>query len=182
MIIDETMVYQVKGLKYSYDGEVGIDAKELHFIHPTPRLSQHIFKLRRLVGKAMANLASVFASVERSETPELESGSAVKPMHEQFSESAKDPDKRAKLLAEIDIQAEELESSLNLGDLDLTEFTQIFANLICQEKRCLIDGKEPLTMSLWNDSIMFDDRLKMAVKYCCFFGLTSNMMPKAGRR
>ena len=184
MIIDETMVYGIEGsFKYNYDGEIGIDVKELHFLHPTPRLSSHIFKLRRFVGKAMANLAKVFAGVERGETtPELKSGSLVKPMHEQFTECADDPKKRERLIADIDERAEELESSLNLGDIDLETFTQTFANLVCQEKRCMIDGKTPLTMSIWNDSVMFDDRLKMAVKYCCFFGLTLNMMPKGGTK
>lgn len=178
MIIDETMAYKlISPFKYSDDGNTKAEAVTLEFSYPPPRLSKDIFKLRRFTGKALANITKAFAGVQREEPVELISGSIVKPLHEKFSESKDDPKKRERLLAEIDKEASEKEAMFNLADVDLDEFTTIFAKMVCGQNRCKINGGNVyLTITLWNEHIAHDDRLKMAVMYCSFFGLTSSMI------
>ena len=187
MILDEKLTVEISPIKVSHGGNM-VEVNELVFTHPTPSMAQATFKMRRhftAIQKEgqkvlMAMDSDVLRSLvaegrEISDAKKLQAGSVVEPMSKEYAVDS--PEAREKKLEEIKVMESGFMEMLDMCDLDYFKMTVDFGNMIVKTKRCKLscgDIEVPLTDLIWTSDIDPLDRLKAAVKYCCFFGLTSN--------
>lgn len=188
MIIDENFEYIIgRSFKVSSKGNF-FDAKTLEFLPPQPQMAREIFKLGEYF-RAINKEAAVFLSsmsdsdaIKEAQAQRVSSGSAVEAIHQQY----KDGDEAAKeaKLQEIEDTISSTTQILNMcSGIDLYALVTDFGKMVIYSHKCFIKGgdagsefSEPMTMSLWENNVDPKDRLAAAIRYCCFFGLTSSLI------
>ncbi|MCK5019861.1 MAG: hypothetical protein KAS32_22570 [Candidatus Peribacteraceae bacterium] len=188
MILDENVILTITPIKVSCRalGDF-IQALELVMAPPDPRMAKDVFRMRKYFTQiqveglkaitSMANQEDIQEEVQKKQLA-LEALPENKTIHEQYADDA--PDKEEKL-TKIESTIEALNSMMALCvDVDFYKMTQDFGKLLINNKRCTLKDKEgnsePLNLAIWENEIQPQERLDAAVRYCCFFGLTSSMI------
>ena len=188
-ILDEPIVVPISLIQVSCKGDF-IKTKSMRLEPPTPRMAKDTFRMKKYFtkiqkegAKALLELADKEGLIEQAKQQQLElkAGEDVKKLHEEYSDDNKD-DK----LAKIEESIGGITQILELCDgIDLYQMTADFGKLLFNNGRCKlledvaedVKGREqPLDVSIWEQQIKAEDRLAAAIRYCCFFGLTSSMM------
>lgn len=186
MILDENMEMEIIPIKISYDGDFA-EVTTLVFDHPLPTMAKSTFKMRQFFIKIQNESQKVIFSMEggalkelveegRKQKEVLTAGEEVKALHEEYADGS--PEAKEAKLKEIEALIEGFMQMINMcEEVDFYKMTVVFGRLILDNKRCKLKRGEdlvPLTETIWEQQIVPTDRLKAAVRYCCFFGLTSN--------
>lgn len=188
MIIDEPVVIGIEPLKVSCTG-IGdfIKATELVMSPPSPRMAKDTFRMRKYFTQIqkeglrtiteMAGQESIQEQIE-SKQLSLEAMPESKAVHEEYADD--NPDKEEKI-AKIESTIEGLNQMISICvDVDWYKMTQDFGKLLINNKRCTLRDSEGNTTAMnnaiWENEIPAQVRLDAAVRYCCFFGLTSSMI------
>jgi len=190
MILDESMTMSIPEMEISCKGNF-IKVDTLTFKHPLPTMAKYTFKMRKYFTQISTEGQKVLDSfggdelrqiIEDRENAkaELTAGSETEAIHEKFADDA--PVSREDRLKEIEDLVDAFKQMVNLcTGVDLYQMTEDFGAMILNTKRCglcnkdMVEGEfEPLSITVWNQHIQEVDRLEAAIRYCCFFGLTSN--------
>jgi hypothetical protein len=186
MIIDEPVVMAIQPIKVSCGGKF-LDADKLVMSPPKPRMAKHVFKMRKyftsIQKEGLKSLTEMldqetFKEQVQAKQLQLEAGDKTKAIHEEFADDS--PDKEAKL-AKIEATIEGLAHMITICEkVDLYQMTYDFGRLLLDNELCKLkgDGDDSpyLNSDIWEGQIQPQDRLDAAVRYCCFFGLTSSMI------
>lgn len=192
MILDETMDFELESkIRISTGGDFA-ESNVLRFKPPTPLMAQDTFKLRRYFGRMQKDFLAFTAGLEgteklkeSAEQVKLQAGGTVEAIHKEFADDAD----RDALLADIDDAYNNFMEILDICEnVDFYQLTVDFGKMVENHRRCFIVHKDasgsevlvPMTTTLWNQKIDPEDRLAVAIRYCCFFGLTSNTRKKIG--
>ncbi len=186
MILDEPMEMALASpIEVSCKGDV-VKADTLRFMHPGPQMARATAKMHKYFSKITKATALFVAKLngpdkmQEQAQAQLTAGSKIQSLHQELSDTAKDAEKvRTARLKKIDGMVEEFSGMLDLcDDIDLYQFAVDFGKMIVDNKRCyVICGEDSvlLTMSLWEDKIFLKDRVAAAIRYCCFFEITSSV-------
>ena len=186
MILDELLEVKIAPITISHGGDrVKVDTLALK--HPTPMMAKYTFKMRsyfvRMQKEAEKALLGALnpESLKEMQTIALQSGTEVKATHKEYADG--DPESRESKLAEIaESEKHYMALTNSCVEVDFNAMINDFGTMLLDNKRCHIrcneDGAtedlEPLTINIWSDLIDPQDRLEATIRYCCFFGLTSN--------
>lgn len=186
MILDENFEMKITPVKVSHAGDfVMVDT--LEFRPTSPKMAKAMFTMKRhfsrIQKEALASLTKIMGTQELKDQQalSLEAGEPSKALHEQYADD--DEAAREQKLKDIDIAIEEINHLIDMStDVDLFKVTEDFSKMVIDNKRCLLKGKdaqgndftENMTASVWSQQIEPDDRVSITVRYCSFFGLTSN--------
>ena len=194
MIVDETMVYDLLyPFEFSPDGKGELEtAKQLRFIPPTPRvdttrLEQMMTRgLRSILLEKEALLTDEDRESARSESESLELGdNSLPPLHLRYKDED-DDEKRKELINQLEKDVTGQEGILGMSEsIDLAVFAETFGRLMTTgtKKQCFVGNSDTnLNLSMWNDSVMPKDRVRAALKYCCFFVSMSSGVKATGSK
>lgn len=194
MILDETLKIKIEPVTVtdtSKGAKVQVDT--LVFKHPTPLMAKYTFRMRTyfvkmqkesekaLLGNMSKEAAQELIALAMQHNETLQAAPAVGALHKDYSDDKEDTrDAKLKKIAEMEKRFMAMVNEC--VDVDFFAMTSDFGKMILDNKRCFLqcsadgdpDVLEPLTQNVWTDTIDPQDRLEAAVKYCCFFGLTSN--------
>lgn len=190
MIIDEPIVMSIPPMQVSCGGDF-IQVTSMEMTPPSPSMAKDTFKMRKYFTKiqkegmqalsALAGQDELRQQVEEQKALELQAGDPVEKLHEEYADNA--PDKKQKL-ADLEKTVAGFSELIGLcEEVDLYQMTVDFRKLLISNTRCVLiqdpkdgQGREPLSAHVWENQIDPQDRLNAAVRYCCFFGLISNMI------
>ena len=194
MILDENLKVKISPITIT-DTSKGekVQVDTLVFKNPTPMMAKDTFKMRTyfvkmqkesekaILGNMSAEAAKEFIALAQQHKETLQAGSPVEALHKDYSDDNEDF-RDAKLKKIADMEEAFMQMVDMCVDVNFFDMTTDFGKMILNNKRCFIqcnadgdsDKLEPLTQNVWVDQVDPLDRLKAAVKYCCFFGLTSN--------
>ena len=188
MILDENFDLEIKkAFKFSSKGDF-LTAKMLEFLPPQPNMARETFKMGQYFSAMNKEVASFVSSMTNTEAiknaqeQKVLSGKAVEAIHEEYKDG--DKAEKERKLQEIEADIDLTTQMLNMcGNIDLYALVTDFGKMVVYAHRCFIkavddDSKEktePMTMSLWENNVSAKDRLAAAIRYCCFFGLTSSL-------
>ena len=194
MILDENLVVKISPISISHKGEK-VTVDKLVFKHPTPMMAKDSFKMckyftqmkketeKALMGNLSKEAAQEFIALAAQHEETLQPGGEVEALHKEYADG--NEVSREDKLKEIAKLEKGIFTMVDSCDgVDFFAMTSDFGKMVLNNKRCLIqcndddgaDDLEMLTQNIWNDQIFYTDRLKVAIKYCCFFDLTSNTL------
>ena len=192
MILDETFEYEIKRpFQVSSKGDFFF-AKTLEFLPPQPQMAKETFKLGRYFSAMNKEVAAFASSVSDStavseareaQAQKIVSGSNVEAIHEEYKDD--DPEAKEAKLQEIENAIDSITQMLDMCDgVDLYALVTDFGKMVIYSHKCFIKGMgtneseftEPMTRSLWENNVDPKDRLAAAIRYSCFFGLTSSLV------
>jgi len=194
MILDESLEVKISPITIT-DTSKGekVEVDTLILKHPTPMMAKHTFKMRSyfirmmkesekaLMGNMSKDAAEAMIAAAMQEKQKMQAGIEVKALHKEYADDAQGGrDSKLKEVAETEKHFLALTNSC--VDVDFNAMINDFGKMLLDNKRCHIrcneegasEALEPLTVNIWTDLIDPQDRLEAAVKYCSFFGLTSN--------
>lgn len=176
--------------EFTPDGKGDFEtATQLRFVPPTPRIDT--LGLAQMVQRGLRSIAleqqsflsdeAVAKQKEKSESLELGDNS-LPSLHIQYKDSEGDEEKRKELIQVLEKEVAGQEAMLYMSDsIDLTHFASAFGRLMVSKKQCFIgDSDTNLTPSIWADKVMPRDKVRAALRYCCFFGIISSMGEPTG--
>lgn len=195
MILDEPMEMAVsKKVRFSSGGGFA-EADKLIFDPPKPSMARDLFKINRYFNKMQQEVAGVVSKMagtdvsalkEEVEVLKLQAGGDVKSLHIEYADD--DPAAKEAKLKEIEELITGFSQMFEMcAEVDFYKMTCDFGAMVVNNALCKLSGKPkdpadgegevtaPMTMSLWNDSIDYKDRLAAVLRYSCFFGLTSSL-------
>lgn len=199
MILDENLVVPIEPITISHKGEK-VTVKNLILKHPTPSMAKDTFKMRRyfvamqkesekaVLGSMSPEAAKELIALAEQQRTKLEAGDKVESLHKEYSDD--NEQSRDGKIAEIAKMETGFMQMLDMCEgVDFYAMTVDFGKMLLSNKRCSFQCNEEgepddfelmKSGSVWTDQIDPRDRLEAAVKYCCFFGLTSNSRKRTG--
>ena len=182
MILDENFEAKISPVRISHAGDFAI-VDTLEFRPPQPRMAKSMFLMRKYFTQIQKDALKAVASMQgvqevAQQYTSLEAGEPVKATYEEYKDG--DPEARESKIKSIEDMISGFNQAVDMCDsVDLFQFTEDFGKMVITDKRCVLkleEGMEPLTAGIWSQQIQPDDRLKLAIRYCCFFGLTSSTL------
>ena len=191
MILDEPMEAKLsRPVKISHSGDF-ITVDTLIFEPPGPQMAREEDKMLRTFNKMQKEVAqfasdaagpdAVQEAVEKREQ-NIQAGIPIEALHKEYKDGS--PEERAAKIEDIEKDIKAFSGFLDIcTEIDFYQMAADFGKMIINNKRCKLKGKdkdsndveEMLTITIWEQSIFFKDRLALAIRYCCFFGLTSSI-------
>jgi len=189
MILDEKLdMVIIKPVRVSHGGGT-VEATMLEMSPPLPTMASYTYKMNKYFGQlaktGIALAADLMGTEKIQEHQELklEAGNPVVAVHEEYADD--DDVAREKKIKAIEDEVKQFSGLIDICEkIDLFRFASDFGKMIVEGKRCKLkvkaeqgekDGLVPMTLSIWQNDIDPRDRIAVAIKYCCFFGLTSSL-------